>query len=54
MYKWCNFLTSLWCIYKLLLYNMLLVDLSALVIETDGVYLQTSVGLADSNDGSYR
>jgi hypothetical protein len=35
-------------------YNLLLVDLSALVIETYGVYLKTSVGLADTNDGSYR
>jgi hypothetical protein len=40
--------------YKLLLYNLLLGDLYALVIETYGVYLQTSVGLADTNDGSYR
>ena len=35
--------------YNLLLYNLLLVDISALVIETYGVYLQTSVGLADTN-----
>ena len=40
--------------YNLLLYNLLLVDIFALVIETYGVYLQTSVGLADTNDGSYQ